>query len=73
MSSSAIASPAPVLGDFALTFLALADEPLLDPLTSEVVLESNSLTASRTLDFLSCEDVGRTGPEMIKTREMRTI
>merc|ERR1711953_1649077 len=75
-----LASPAPVLGLFALTFLALAEEPLrvVEALSPPVlfeataaeavvgpsVLESKSFTASRTRDFLPCEEVGRTGPVM---------
>ena len=67
------------MGLFALTFLALAEEPLrvVEALSPPVlfeataaeavvgpsVLESKSFTASRTRDFLSCEEVGRTGPK----------
>ena len=68
MSSRAMASPAPVLGDFTPTFRALAEEPLReDAVGAEAgfssVFESKSFTASRTRDFRSCEEVGRTGPK----------
>ena len=73
MSSRAIASPAPVLGDFTPTFPlplpAWAEEPLRelpDPELEGSVLESNNLTASRTRDLRSCEEVGLTGPKIDK-------
>ena len=78
MSSRAMASPAPVLGDFTPTFRALAEEPLReDAVGAEAgfssVFESKSFTASRTRDFRSCEEVGRTGPKVGNGSVMRLL
>merc|ERR1712173_371780 len=75
VSSNAIASPAPVLGDFRLCLFTLAEPDLFPfPLSccccsvrllrsSASVLESNSLTVSRTRDLRASADiVGLTGP-----------
>lgn len=93
MSSKAIASPAPVLGDFRLFRFLFAEPDLLVLLLfvvsavdlcfgsadsadvglvmSVLVLESNSLTVSRTRDLRSlwvADMVGRTGPAVGEAR-----
>lgn len=90
MSSKAIASPAPVLGDFRLFRFLFAEPDRLVLLLfvvsavdlcfgsadvglvmSVLVLESNSLTVSRTRDLRSlwvADMVGRTGPAVGEAR-----